>query len=286
MALKFPTCTGAAVGGGGGGGGAAQGFARGWQYLDMASATYVPAVHYDGGGNPYNKVVSSSDTGSQWAVEVHADKFATKPTVGGVAKDTGIIGWGSYWFWDLGNADDLDWDSTNKIILKLELKGSFFSVDNKNCMVTIGLAQIPNGTDMHAGTSWVAAGGFSNDTVRHANGSLQPDIRHALKTGGNAYTVSSMLSGADGSPSTAIVEIVRHGDRVLTTQTTIYRPSPIGGARKEAVSYADSNYQIVDANLKMFVQVGRTGSSSTATTITFAPSYLASTEKVETDWGI
>ena len=284
MALLLPTFPGA--GGGGGGAAADAGFKRGWQYLAMADATYVPAVHYDASANPYNKVVSASDDGSQWAVEIHSDKYATKPTVGGAAKDTGIIGWGSYWFWDLGNADDLDWDSTNKIILKLELKGSFWSVDNANDLIVIGLAQIPNGTDMHAGTSWVAAGGFSNDTVRHSNGSLQPDIRHALKAGGNAYNVSAMLSGASGSPSTAIVEIVRHGDRLLTTQTTIYRPSPIGGARKEAVSYADSNYQIVDGDLKMFVQIGRAGNHGANTTVTFAPSFLATTEKVEADWGI
>jgi hypothetical protein len=277
MALQFPTFPGA---GGGGGGGAApdQGFKRGWQYLAKADATYWAAQHQDAQNNWYNKVISSSDNGTQWEVELDNDQYTSNTPAGGY-KVSSAMGWGSYWFWDL--PDNMTFNKSNKIILKLELID--FTVPNKNDMVVLGLADVGNSA-MWDPSRWAAVGGFSNDSVE-SSGKIVPDIRYGIDAGGSSPTVSSAVSAANGACTIAIIEITKNSSTIMNVQTSIYRPSPTGGAAKLAVSYAASAMQPV-GDLKIFLQVGRTGNSNSDSSIIFKPYYMASTEKDELDWGI
>ena len=264
--------------GGGGGGGGDQGIKRGWQYLDMGSATNFNAQHQDAQLNWYDKVLAASDNGTQWEVELDNDQY-TSNTGGAGYKVSSAIGWGSYWFWDL--PDGMAFNKSSKIILKLELID--FTVPNKNDMVVLGVADV-GASAMWDPSRWAAVGGFSNDSAED-NGKIVPDIRYGVDAGGSSPTVSGAVSATYGACTTAIIEITRHSDHILNVQTSIYRPSPTGGASKLAVSYAASAMQAV-GDLKLFLQVGRTGNSNSDSSIIFKPFYMASTEKDELDWGI
>jgi hypothetical protein len=268
-------------GSGGGGGGGDAGFKRGWQYLAKADATYWAAQHQDAQNNWYNKVISSSDNGSQWEVELDNDQY-TSNTGGAGYKVSSAIGWGSYWFWDLPDA--MAFNKSNKVILKLELNPTTgFSVANKNDMVVLGLADV-GASAMWDPARWAAVGGFSNDSLADGAGLIQPDARFGVDAGGSSPTVSVAMTATSGACTTAIIEVTKNSGSIMNVQTSIYRPSPTGGAAKLAFTYSATANRAV-GDLKIFLQVGRTGGSNSDTSIIFKPYYMASTEKDELDWG-
>lgn len=277
MALQYPTFPGS--GGGGGGGGGPTGIARGWTYLAKADATYVP--RNNSGVSPTALVSASSDDGTNWSISHQATHQSTDLTGSGLA--TSQLGNGSHWYWPLPDSATVG-DSWT-IHFRLDLLT--FGTANKHDRIVIGLADVGDGTELNDTSIGRASfGGFANDFSVDGGGLIRPDILYGHGTGTHVGSISAYQASGSGEVSTVIVSVVKHSSDVVACAVSSYRRTPSGGAAKKAATFTKTGAVTYSANMKIFIQVGRIGSTNADTTLTFKPYYQMSTSKSETDFGI